>query len=103
MHPEEPGGKSFPTRSDNGQFDGGGQADGFAKSVEAAIGQSKRMTNIDVARATELCDAALDLIHGTKFDTGAYMDRLRKRHLSPHEQCDVVKEGLIETFASRRK
>ena len=50
----------------------------FAADTAAKTGLSKRTINRSIKRKNEVTDEALDLIRLTKFDNGAFLDRLAK-------------------------
>lgn len=64
----------------------------FTTDTAAATGQSVRTVRLDAERGEKVCDEALNLIRGTRFDTGAYLDRLKS--LTPEEQVKAVKEDV---------
>lgn len=68
------------------------EAERFTENTAAATGQSERTVQRDAERGEKICDEALDLIKGTRFDNGAYLDRLKK--LTQEKQVAAVKEDV---------
>lgn len=64
----------------------------FAEDQADATGKAERTVRLDAERGEKVCDEALDLIKGTRFDTGAYLDRLKA--LTPDEQVAAVREDV---------
>lgn len=64
----------------------------FAEDQAAVTGVDARTVRRDAERGEKVCDEALNLIRGTRFDTGAYLDRLKS--LTPEEQVRAVKEDV---------
>lgn len=64
----------------------------FAKATAQATGQSERTVQRDAERGEKVVDEALDLIRGTKLDTGTYLDKLKR--LPPNEQVAAAKRDL---------
>lgn len=73
---------------------GAGRSEGFASSTAAATGKSKESINRAIRRATEVCEAARDLIRGTPLDTGSYLDSIAKRDMTDAEQVQHVTDAL---------
>ena len=71
-----------------------GRPEGFASSTAAATGKSKESINRAIRRATEVCQAARDLIRGTPLDTGSYLDSIAKREMTDAEQVQHVTDAL---------
>lgn len=61
----------------------------FADDQSEKTGAAPRTVRLDAERGEKVCDEALDLVRGTKLDTGSYLDRLKR--LSPDEQVVAVK------------
>lgn len=64
----------------------------FADDQAAVTGVDARTVRRDAERGEKVCDEALNLVRGTRFDTGAYLDRLKS--LTPEEQVRAVKEDV---------
>jgi hypothetical protein len=56
----------------------------FAVATAGLTGQSERAVRRDVERGDKIINEVADLIRGTKLDTGAYLDKLKK--LPPNDQ-----------------
>lgn len=68
------------------------EAPAFAKATAQATGQSERTVQRDAERGEKVIDEVLDLIRGTKLDTGTYLDKIKK--LPPNEQVAAAKRDL---------
>jgi ParB family chromosome partitioning protein len=64
----------------------------FAASTAAATGKDERTVQRDAERGEKVTGEALDLIRGTKLDTGVYLDKLKK--LDRDEQIAMAKNDL---------
>lgn len=71
----------------------------FAAHTAAATGQSERTVRRDAERGEKVVDEALDMIQGTKLDTGVYLDRIKS--LPPNEQVQAVERDLKADFRAR--
>ena len=69
----------------------------FDAETAAATGQSERVIRRDVERGEKVIGEAMDLIRGTKLDTGTYLDKLKK--LSPNDQVTAVERDLVRDKA----
>ncbi|MFG1276572.1 ParB N-terminal domain-containing protein [Xanthobacter autotrophicus] len=72
----------------------------FTADTAAKTGRDERTIRRDVARGEKVCAIALELVQGTKLDTGAYLDALKK--LSPEEQAAKVKSDLNAPDAPKK-
>lgn len=72
----------------------------FAASTAAAIGKHERVVRLDVQRATEITDEALDLVTRTPLDNTKYLNGLMRTPKA--EQVERVKRDLA-TPPSRSK
>lgn len=94
LHPETAAGVAGAHASNRAQ---GNAAENFsvasfAKDTAAKTGTTDRLVRLNVERGENVIDAALDIIRGTKLDTGSYLDKLKK--LSPSEQVYAAKRDL---------
>lgn len=64
----------------------------FSTATANLTGQSERSVQRDAERGEKVIDEAANLIRGTKLNTGAYLDSLKK--LSPNDQVTKVKRDL---------
>lgn len=64
----------------------------FAAATAEATGRDQRTIQRDAERGEKVCVEALDLIRGTRFDTGVYLDKLKA--LPASEQVAAVKRDL---------
>lgn len=67
-------------------------APAFTADTAKATGQSERSVQRDAERGEKVIDEVLDLIRGTKLDTGTYLDKLKK--LDPNDQVSAAKRDL---------
>ncbi|MDB5525529.1 MAG: hypothetical protein JWM58_3292 [Rhizobium sp.] len=66
--------------------------DRFTANTASATGQSERTVQLNAERGEKVIAEALGLIRGTKFDTGVYLDKIKR--LSPNDQVTAVKRDL---------
>lgn len=85
LHPEARNGGNQHTRPS-------GAATSFAEDQAASTGMAERTVRLDAERGEKVCAEALDLVKGTKFDTGVYLDKLKS--MSPADQVAAVKRDL---------
>ena len=69
----------------------------FAVETAAATGKDERTVRRDAERGEKVIPEVIDLITGTKLDTGVYLDKLKR--LPPNEQMTLAKRDLA---ASKR-
>lgn len=69
-----------------------GETERFTADTAKATGSSERTVQRDAERGEKVIDEVLDLIRGTKLDTGTYLDQLKK--LPPHEQIAKARRDL---------
>lgn len=67
-------------------------APAFATETAKATGQSERTVQLHAERGEKVIPEVIDLIRGTKLDTGTYLDKLKR--LSPNEQVQAAKRDL---------
>lgn len=68
-------------------------ASSFVADTAAKTGRAERTIRRDAERGEKVCTIALELVQGTKLDTGAYLDALK--NLSPEDQVAKVKADLV--------
>lgn len=64
----------------------------FTAETAAATGRDERTVRRDAERGEKVIDEVLDMIRGTKLDTGTYLDRLKR--LPPNDQVHAAKRDL---------
>lgn len=64
----------------------------FTADTAARTGQSERVVQRDAERGEKVAEEAIELIKGTKLDTGVYLDKIKK--LEPVDQIVAVKRDL---------
>ncbi|UVK43278.1 ParB N-terminal domain-containing protein [Mesorhizobium sp. AR07] len=64
----------------------------FTAATATVTGQSERLVQLNAERGEKVIDEVVDLIRGTKLDTGSYLDRLKG--LRPNEQVFAAKRDL---------
>lgn len=64
----------------------------FASATAAVTGAAERTVRLDAERGEKVIDEVVDLIRGTKLDTGTYLDKLKK--LPTNEQVHAAKRDL---------
>lgn len=72
----------------------------FVADTAAKTGRAERTVRRDAERGEKVCTIALELVQGTKLDTGAYLDALKK--LSPEEQVAKVQADLNAPNAPKK-
>lgn len=72
----------------------------FTADTAAATGVSERLVQLNAERGEKVVPEALDLISGTKLDTGTYLDKLKR--LDPSEQADAVTRDLAAVEQQER-
>lgn len=87
MHPETKHGENQYTRGEE-NF----STPSFAKDTAEKTGQTDRIVRMYAERGEKVIEEAIDLIRGTKLDTGTYLDKLKG--LRPNEQVTAAKRDL---------
>lgn len=64
----------------------------FAEATAAITGADARTVRRDAERGEKVIDEVLDMIRGTKLDTGTYLDKIKR--LPPNEQVTAAKRDL---------
>jgi len=72
----------------------------FTEDTATATGQSERKVQLDAERGSKVADKALDLVKGTKLDTGIYLDKLKTMPVT--EQIKKVRGDLARPPAQRK-
>lgn len=67
----------------------------FAADTAAATGVDERTVRRDAERGEKISDEALQLVRGTRFDTGVYLNSIKA--MSPDEQLARVKQDVAVT------
>lgn len=67
-------------------------ADRFTANTAAATGQSERVVQRNAERGEKVIPEALELVRGTRLDTGAYLDKIKG--LTPNDQVTAVRRDL---------
>lgn len=67
-------------------------APAFTADTAAKTGRSERAIQRDAERGEKVIDEVLDLIRGTKLDTGSYLDVLKK--MEPNDQMAAARRDL---------
>lgn len=95
LHPETAAGSSQAAGMNAAQERGrqvGDDVDRFTTNTAKATGQSERTVQRDAERGQKVAEAVLDLVRGTKLDSGAYLDKLKK--LPANEQMAMAERDL---------
>lgn len=64
----------------------------FTTETAAATGKSERVVQRDAERGTKVIAEVIDMITGTKLDSGTYLDKLKR--LSPNDQVAAARRDL---------
>jgi hypothetical protein len=84
LHPETGHGKASPNKDDN--------LSSFAAATAQAIGKTERTVQRDAERGEKISERALAALRGTKLDTGAYLDKIKR--IEPEQQAGRVERDL---------
>lgn len=90
LHPETANGENQHTRVR--QVGEGSSAARFTADTAARTGQSERAIQRAAERGTKVCKEALDILKGTKADTGTVLDRLKD--LTPGQQVIAAQDEV---------
>lgn len=94
LHPETAAGRAQATGMNRSL--GNNVSENFAPTFTAETaklsGQSARTVQLHAERGEKVIDEVIDLIRGTKLDTGTYLDKLKG--LRPNEQATAAKRDL---------
>lgn len=89
MHPDTAHGANQHTKAGEDNL----STPNFAEATAAITGADARTVRRDAERGEKVIDEVLDMIRGTKLDTGTYLDRIKR--LPPNEQVVAVKRDLM--------
>lgn len=73
----------------------------FAAETAKATGQNERTVQLHAERGEKVIAEVIELIRGTKLDTGAYLDKLKK--LPPNDQLTAAKRDLSHMRSQQRE
>lgn len=71
-----------------------GTAGRFTAATATVTGQSERSIQRDAERGEKVTPEVMDMVRGTKLDTGTYLDKLKK--LAPNDQVAAAKRDLVD-------
>lgn len=74
--------------------------DRFTAETSAATGRSERAVQRDAERGEKVAPKVLEMVRGTKLDTGAYLDKIK--NLMPREQVFAAKRDLAFARSQER-
>jgi ParB-like chromosome segregation protein Spo0J len=103
LHPETAAGIAQAAGMNAAQERGGQvghDVNRFDEATAKATGQSERAVRRDAERGEKVIPEVIDLIRGTKLDTGIYLDKLKK--LSPNDQIRAAKRDLAKLKADEQ-
>lgn len=92
LHPETGHGKASPSKEEN--------ISSFATETASKTGQTDRSVRMHAERGEKVIEEVLDLIRGTKLDTGTYLDKLKK--MPPNDQFKAAQRDLLNLHAQQR-
>ena len=69
-----------------------GRVDRFTADTAAKTGQSERAVQRDAERGEKVIPEVLDMVRGTRLDTGAFLDRIKR--LPPNDQVKATKREM---------
>lgn len=76
-------------------------APSFAVDTANKTGQSDRIIRMHAERGEKIIPEVIDLIRGTKLDTGSYLDKMKR--LSPNDQFTAAKRDLAHQRSLERE
>lgn len=98
LHPETGQGKANAKEIQS--LDVSERTPAFVDSTAAMTGRSRSAIAADVDRGAKVIDEVVDLIRGTKLDTGTYLDKLKD--LPPNDQVAAAKRDLALLKSAQR-
>jgi len=98
LHPETKHGVNQHTSSR--QLGDSSESDRFTTETAAATCKSERAVQRDAERGTKVIAEVIDMITGTRLDTGTYLDKLKR--LKPNEQVVAARRDLAQERARER-
>jgi ParB-like chromosome segregation protein Spo0J len=93
LHPETGHGKASPNKDE--------KISSFAVETAKATGVTERLVQLNAERGEKVIPEVIELIRGTKLDTGTYLDKLKK--LTPNDQVDTAKRDLADLRRRERE
>lgn len=99
LHPETKHGNPGVSRH-VGDTQERSDSDRFTIETASATGKSERAVQRDAERGSKVIGEVIDMITGTKLDTGTYLDKLKR--LTPNEQVTAAKRDLAQERAKER-
>jgi len=91
------GGDRKSIKVQSAEFDRG---ESFVSRTAQATGKSASAVYLDVQRGEKIIPEVMELIKGTKLDTGLYLDRLKK--LPPNDQYKAATRDLLQIKQQER-
>lgn len=97
LHPETAHGANQHTKTGEDNL----STPNFADATARVTGTDARTVRRDAERGEKVIAEVLTLIQGTKIDTGAYLDKLKK--LPPNDQLTAAKRDLAHMRSQQRE
>lgn len=98
LYPETSrGGDRKSSNYQDGEFD---RKEGFVEHTAKATGSSPQSVYREASRGDNIIPEVMDLIQGTKLDTGSYLDRIKK--LPPNDQFKAAQRDLLQMRHAER-
>lgn len=91
LHPETRVG-AFNQHTAAARQVGDEQIERFSSEVSSATGRSERAVQRDAERGEKVAAEVIDMVRGTKLDTGAFLDQMKA--LPPREQIVATKRAI---------
>lgn len=79
---------------------GESQPERFTANTAKATGQSERAVQRDAERGEKVIPEVMEMIRGTKLDTGTYLDKIK--NLPPNEQVAAARRDLAQLRSQER-
>jgi ParB/RepB/Spo0J family partition protein len=104
LHPETEAGQAQSAGANRAQGNNVAEnfsATSFAADTAAKTGQTDRTVRLHASRGEKVIDEVLDMIRGTKLDTGTYLDVIKG--FPPNDQYKAAKRDLANLRAQERE
>lgn len=101
LHPETAHGAIGGGHDQSRQVGDSAKVDRFTTDTAKATGQSERKIQRDAERGAKVCSEAIDLVRGTKLDTGAFLDKLKREDKA--DQVSFVQHELRDLAQPKKQ
>lgn len=98
LHPETKHGVN--QHSSSRQVGDSSESERFTADTAKATGKSERAVQRDAERGEKVIPEVMDMIRGTRLDTGTYLDKIK--NLPPNEQVAAARRDLAQLRSQER-